>query len=213
MTSSSFKSELKRIKSHLIGSTIELTIVTDHGQQTLKFTDLKTFDSKVLELEKLGAGFSFSTVSNHLVKKGIHRGKKTNLDYWLSHGVWDKFEITSSTVGLTVVATKRLQVITFRTKVFKRAYKIMKATGKAFAVCLSKAWALYRLVKKMRLNKEVHFTYEKKDGSLRRAIGTLKNVSQLVKGTGKSSLGVVHYFDVKAQWFRCFRVENLVSVL
>ena len=28
---------------------------------------------------------------------------------------------------------------TFRAKVFKRAYEIMKSTGKAFAVCLSKA--------------------------------------------------------------------------
>ncbi len=100
----------------------------------------------------------------------------------------------------------------FRTKVFKRAYEIMKATGKTFAVCLSKAWALYRLTKQMKANDEVSFAYEKKDGSLRRAIGTLKNVSQFVKGTGKTSRGVFHYWDLKAVAFRCFRVENLVTV-
>ena len=210
MTSTSFKSELKRIKNYLINSEIELTVVTDSGLQVFKFTDLKTFGNKVLELEKLGAGFSFSSVSNRLVEKGIHRGKKTNLDYWLRYGVWTKFSITASLVGVTV---EPVQAPTFRSKVFKRAYKIMQATGKAFAVCLSKAWALYRLAKKMRLNKEVHFTYEKKDGTLRRAIGTLKNVSEFVKGTGKTSVGVVHYFDVEAKWFRCFRAENLVAVL
>lgn len=219
MTSTSFKSELKRIKNYLINSEIELTVVTDSGLQVFKFTDLKTFGNKVLELEKLGAGFSFSSVSNRLSKKGIHRGKKTNLDYWLRYGVWTKFSITSSLVGLLPTAepvqviTEPVQAPTFRSKVFKRAYKIMQATGKAFAVCLSKAWALYRLAKKMRLNKKVHFTYEKKDGTLRRAVGTLKNVSEFVKGTGKTSPGVVHYFDVEAKWFRCFRAENLVAVL
>ena len=213
MTSSNFKSELKRIKNYLINSEIELTIVTDQKQETLIFTNLKTFGDKVLELEKLGAGFSFSSVSNRLVARGIHRGKKTNLDYWLSNGKWTKFQIIASTVGKTIEVAEPVQVPTFRSKVFKRAYKIMQATGKAFAVCLSKAWALYRLAKKMRLNKEVHFTYEKKDGTLRRAIGTLKNVSEFVKGTGKTSVGVVHYYDVEAKWFRCFRAENLVAVL
>ena len=101
---------------------------------------------------------------------------------------------------------------TFRTKVFKRAYEIMKATGKAFAVCLSKAWALYRLAKQMSSKDEVSFAYEKKDGSLRRAYGTLKNVSQFVKGTGKTSTGVFHYWDLQAEAFRCFKVENLITV-
>ena len=101
----------------------------------------------------------------------------------------------------------------FRTQVFKRAYQIMKATGKAFAVCLSKAWALYRLAKTMRTKDQVSFTYEKKDGSLRRAYGTLKNVSQFVKGTGKTSTGVFHYWDLETVGFRCFRVENLISNL
>ena len=101
---------------------------------------------------------------------------------------------------------------TFRSKVFKRAYKIMKITGKAFAVCLSKAWVLYRLAKQLRTKEKVSFAYEKKDGSLRKAFGTLKNVSQFVKGTGKISIGVFHYFDIEAVAFRCFRVENLVTV-
>ena len=88
----------------------------------------------------------------------------------------------------------------------------MRTTGKAFAVCLSKAWALYRLSKKMTTQREVAFTYEKKDGTLRKAYGTLKDIGQFVNGTGKASEKVFHYWDLEAVAFRCFKVENLVTV-
>ena len=48
----------------------------------------------------------------------------------------------------------------FRHKVFCMAYELMKATGKAFAVCLSRAWALYRLTRQMHKG-VVSFAYEK----------------------------------------------------
>ena len=102
--------------------------------------------------------------------------------------------------------------ITFRSKVFKRAYEIMRNTGKAFAVCLSKAWAIYRLSKKLLNSDEVCFTFEKKDGSLRRAYGTLKNIGQFIKGTGTINNKVFHYWDLEAVAFRCFKVENLITV-
>jgi WYL_2, Sm-like SH3 beta-barrel fold len=100
----------------------------------------------------------------------------------------------------------------FRSRVFKRAYEIMKSTNKAFAVCLSKSWALYRLSKKLLSKDEVCFTYEKKDGSLRRAYGTLKNVTQFIKGTGSATNKVFRYFDLEVSGFRCFKVENLITV-
>lgn len=102
-------------------------------------------------------------------------------------------------------------VTTFRSKVFKRAYEIMRNTGKTFAVCLSKAWAIYRLGKSM-LKGEVKFAYEKKDGTLRKACGTLKDVSQFIKGTGKSSDKVFHYWDLEAVAFRCFSISNLITI-
>ena len=83
----------------------------------------------------------------------------------------------------------------FRTKVFKQAHELMRATGKAFAVCLSKAWALYRLTKRM--HKE---------------IVTLKDVSNLIKGTGSENYKTVRYFDVEANGFRSFKVENLITI-
>ena len=99
----------------------------------------------------------------------------------------------------------------FRTKVFKQAHELMRATGKAFAVCLSKAWALYRLTTRMR-REIVTFAYEKADGSLRKAKGTLKDISNLIKGTGSENYKTVRYFDVEANGFRSFKVENLITI-
>lgn len=100
---------------------------------------------------------------------------------------------------------------TYKSKVFKQAHNLKATTGKAFAVCLSKAWALYRLTKKMH-NGIVNFAYEKVDGSLRKASGTLKNIESLIKGTGTSAVSTVKYFDIDANAFRSFRLENLVTI-
>ena len=94
----------------------------------------------------------------------------------------------------------------FRHKVFCMAYELMRTTGKAFAVCLSRAWALYRLTKQMHRG-IVTFAYEKADGSLRR----LKDVQSLIKGTGSENYKTVRYFDVDANGFRSFKVENFIT--
>lgn len=101
----------------------------------------------------------------------------------------------------------------FRSQVFLRAYEIMSSTGKSFAVCLSKAWQLYRLSLEMKTKEEVCFTYEKKDGTLRKAYGTLKDVAQFVKGNGIQTPKVFNYWDLEAVAFRCFKVENFISVV
>ena len=96
--------------------------------------------------------------------------------------------------------------------IMRRAWQIARATGKAFAVALSKSWQLYRLTKRMRAG-VVRFAYEKADGTLRKAIGTLKDTAALVKGTGRPDDGrTVRYFDFEADGWRSFRVENFVTV-
>ena len=98
----------------------------------------------------------------------------------------------------------------FRHKVFRMAYELVHATGKTFAVCLSRAWALYRLTKQMR-GGIVSFAYEKADGSLRKAKGTLKDIQSLIKGTGKENYKTVRYYDVEAGGFRSFKIENFIT--
>lgn len=97
-------------------------------------------------------------------------------------------------------------------KVMRRAWAIARTTGKTFAVCLAKSWQLYRLAKQMRAG-VVRFAYEKKDGTLRRAVGTLKDIVTLIVGTGRPDDGhTFKYYDTEAAAFRLFRVENLIAI-
>lgn len=95
--------------------------------------------------------------------------------------------------------------------IMRRAWELFRTTGKAFAVCLSRSWAIFRLIQRMRTG-VVRFTYEKADGTLRKATGTLQDVQKLVKGTGADTPKTVRYFDVDARGFRSFRIENLISI-
>ena len=93
----------------------------------------------------------------------------------------------------------------------RRAWQIARTTGKAFAVALSKSWQLYRLAKQMRAGVE-RFAYEKTDGTPRKAIGTLKEEAALVKGTGRPDDGrTIKYYDIEADGWRSFKVENFVT--
>lgn len=94
----------------------------------------------------------------------------------------------------------------------RRAWAIARATGKVFAICLSKSWQLYRLTKRMRAG-IVRFAYEKTDGTLRRAAGTLHEVVATIKGTGRPDDGcTVKYYDIEVDGWRSFKVENFVTV-
>ena len=97
-------------------------------------------------------------------------------------------------------------------KIMRRAWVIARTTGKAFAVALAKSWQLYRLSKLMQSG-AVRFAYEKADGTLRRAVGTLKDTADQVKGTGRPDDGqTVKYYDVEAGGFRSFRSANLIAI-
>lgn len=103
----------------------------------------------------------------------------------------------------------------FRVRVMKYAWQLWRATGKAWQLCMIKAWELYRLAKRMRQG-VVPFYYRKADGSIRRAMGTLRNLPAGATLNGKRltkpSYRTFVYFDVERDAFRCFKVENLICV-
>jgi hypothetical protein len=99
----------------------------------------------------------------------------------------------------------------FRSAVFNYAWSIVKSTGKSFNIALVKAWQIFKLKRQLSAGK-VKFAFEKADGSLRYALGTLKNVSGSIKGTGKQNFKSIAYFDVDADAFRSFKVENLIKI-
>ena len=64
--------------------------------------------------------------------------------------------------------------------IMRRAWELYRTTGKAFAVCLSRSWVIFRLIQRMRSG-VVQFSYEKIDGTLRKAKGTLRAFRLLSK--------------------------------
>lgn len=95
--------------------------------------------------------------------------------------------------------------------IMRLAWQFFKQTGVKFSECLKKAWANYKLQKQMR-TQIVRFYFQKVDGSIREAWGTLQ--ADLMPATThqrKSNETVQVYFDTEKQEFRCFKKFNLVS--
>lgn len=91
------------------------------------------------------------------------------------------------------------------------AWRFFRSAGVSFSECLKVAWANYKLKKSLRKG-IVHFEFRKKDGSLRRAVGTLKETFlPSLKGSGvRRSDEVITYFDLEKNGFRAFRKELLM---
>lgn len=104
----------------------------------------------------------------------------------------------------------------FRVRVMKYAWQLWKTTYQTWRICMIKAWQLYRLAKAMRVGK-VTFYYSKADGSIRKAVGTLKNVPAGATLGGKKmtkpSYKTMAYFDTEKNSFRCFKIENLICAI
>lgn len=120
------------------------------------------------------------------------------------------FNLEEVAVEVSVLETVK---ITFRTKVFKYAWQIVKSTGVKFKVALVRAWRIYKLRKRM-IKETVKFTFKKIDGSLRVAYGTLKEPRQkfFVKRKTNQDFKTVCFYDTLINEFRSFKVENLIQV-
>ncbi|ROS81001.1 DUF2693 domain-containing protein [Muribaculaceae bacterium Isolate-039 (Harlan)] len=104
----------------------------------------------------------------------------------------------------------------FHVRVMKYAWQLWKATKQAWRICMIKAWQLYRLAKAMREG-VVTFYYTKADGSIRKAVGTLRNVPAGAtlggKKVTKPSYKTMADVDTERNGFRCFKVENLICAI
>lgn len=98
----------------------------------------------------------------------------------------------------------------------KYAWQLWRATKQQWRICMIKAWQLYRLARAMRKG-VVTFYYQKADGSIRKALGTLKNLPADAtlggKKVTKPSYKTMAYFDTEKNSFRCFKVENLICTI
>lgn len=95
--------------------------------------------------------------------------------------------------------------------IMRNAWRFFHITGLAFSECLKKAWANFKLVSKMKTG-IVKFYYQKVDGSIREAWGTLKSdMLPATKGERKNNDTVQVYFDTEVNEYRCFKKLNLVA--
>ena len=71
---------------------------------------------------------------------------------------------------------------------------------------------IYVLIEKLHKG-IVSFVYNKKDGGIRHACGTLYGVGHTIKGVGQKECSwTLRYYDVDCKGWRSFIIENLVSV-
>ena len=101
----------------------------------------------------------------------------------------------------------------FRHDVMAIAHRIFSLAQMSWSIALKKAWMIVKLISRMKKG-VVSFQYQKIDGSIRTAKGTLvKTITDLlVNGSGKSNDKTVAYFDIEQQGFRCFKIENILTI-
>lgn len=98
-------------------------------------------------------------------------------------------------------------------EIMNLAWQFVKRNGFTMSEALRCAWANIKLKAKMQKG-IVKFYFQKVDGSLREAYGTLKE-SLLPETTGsgrKPNATVQTYFDTERSEWRCFKIANLIRI-
>ena len=98
--------------------------------------------------------------------------------------------------------------------IMSEAHRFIKVAGISLSEALKRAWANFKLRVKM-LNGITKFYFQKVDGTIREAYGTL-NSRFVPSATGtdnrKQNNTVQVYFDTERQEWRCYKKLNLLSI-
>ncbi|HIX87191.1 MAG TPA: DUF2693 domain-containing protein [Candidatus Parabacteroides intestinigallinarum] len=99
-------------------------------------------------------------------------------------------------------------------QVMTDAWKMYRITGESFSESLKRAWMLLKLKAQMR-RRTVQFFYQKVNGEIRQAFGTLRDevINPITKGNGrKPNESLFTYFDTEKGGFRSFKKFNLIRI-
>ena len=93
------------------------------------------------------------------------------------------------------------------------AWQFVKRNGFTMSEALKLAWANIKLKAAMK-QRNVKFYFQKVDGSIREAYGTLKeNLIPATSGDNRKRNDTVQvYFDTEKQEYRCYKKANLISI-
>lgn len=99
-------------------------------------------------------------------------------------------------------------------QVMSDAWRIYRVTGESFSESLKRAWLLLKLKAQMK-QKTVQFFYQKVNGEIRQAFGTLRDevINTIVKGPGaKPNDNCLSISITERQEFRLFKKFNLIKI-
>ena len=101
-----------------------------------------------------------------------------------------------------------------KSEIMKLAWQFIKKNGMNMSNALTVAWRNIKIRAKMQ-KQIVKFYFQKVDGSVREAFGTLK--AELLPAHEESSRKkkndtVQTYFDTEKSEWRCFKKANLISI-
>ena len=98
-------------------------------------------------------------------------------------------------------------------EIMRLAWQFVKRNGFTMSEALKVAWANMKLKAAMK-QRIVKFYFQKVDGSIREAYGTLKeNLIPATSGDNRKRNDTVQvYFDTERQEYRCFKKANLISI-
>ena len=100
-----------------------------------------------------------------------------------------------------------------RKKVMQLAWQFVKRNGYTLKEALHVAWCNLKLVKEFE-NKIVKFYFQKVDGTIREAFGTLMQsvIPQTTGAEKKKNDTVQVFFDTEKSEWRCFKKANLLKI-
>lgn len=98
-------------------------------------------------------------------------------------------------------------------ELFKMMWQFIRKNGYSRSEALKCAWANIKLRAAMR-QRIVKFYFQKVDGSVREAFGTLKEaLLPPTQGTGRKANDTLQtYYDTEKQEYRCFKKANLIKI-
>lgn len=97
-------------------------------------------------------------------------------------------------------------------QVMNLAWQFVRKNGKSLQEALRTAWLNVKLKSRMR-ERIVKFFFQKVDGTIREAYGTLKEgVLPPTKGNGNPNPTTQCYYDTEKEAYRCFKKANLIRI-
>lgn len=97
-------------------------------------------------------------------------------------------------------------------EIMRLAWQFVKFNGFTMAEGLKQAWMQFKLKVKM-LKGIVKFYYQKVNGEIREAYGTLaERMLPATGGNTRTNPTVQTYYDTERQEWRCYKIANLINI-